>query len=95
MTKFPCNSVRFGGGGECGVSVFVRLGAPGAGKAEPRMQASAQGPRPAGIKTALTDRILEPVVGVTEALAGSRGGAQRKGSPLTARLISQGKPLPS
>ena len=35
MTKFPCNSVRFGGG-ECGVSVFVRLGVPGASKAEPR-----------------------------------------------------------
>lgn len=81
MTKFPCNSVRFGGGGECGVSVFVRLGAPGSGKVGPRMQASAQGPRPAGIKAALTDRILEPVVGVTEALAGEQGWGRRKGSP--------------
>lgn len=34
-----------------------------------------------------------PAMGVREAPAGSRGGAQRKGSPLTAYLISQGKPL--
>lgn len=58
------------------------------------MQASAQGPRPAGIKAALTDRILEPVVGWTVRPLRGAGVGREKGEALTARLISQGKPLP-
>lgn len=61
--------------------MFVRLGRPGAGKAEPRMQASAQGPRPAGIKAALTDRILGASGGGDGGPAGSRVGRREREAP--------------
>ena len=88
--------------GECGVSVFVRLGVPGAGKAEPRTQASAQGPRPAGIKAALTDgqwwgwgrRLRRAGVGSREREAPSLPYFSGKTSPLlegeAERRLSQG-----